>query len=277
MIVRLENVQFSYPNSNGFLVLKNVSLEINGNEFIGIVGPSGSGKTTLLEIIKGLLNPTKGLVFYDDFSVDAESSISRDISKKIGLLFQFPEKQLFEDTVYEDIAFAPKNFGLDIRDIESAVKKSLNLVDLEFSSVESKSPFNLSGGEKRRVALAGVLAMNPDVLMLDEPTTGVDNFGLMKIEKTLRRLHDNGKTILIVSHDMDFIFHNVDRIIGIKNGEIIFDGSKSDFFSDHKLLNTLKMDMPSFINWLKNNNLTYDKSISQNEKVRNICKLLNMR
>ncbi|RKY83170.1 energy-coupling factor ABC transporter ATP-binding protein [candidate division KSB1 bacterium] len=252
MEVKLENIQFSYPFSNGRLVLKNLSINIKKNEYIGIVGPTGAGKTTLLEIVKGIHKPTDGIIYYDNFQVKQGKELNRDLSLKIGLLFQFPEKQLFEETVYDDISFAPRNFGFSQSEIDYAVKRAMLLVNLDFSSIFFRSPFNLSGGEKRRVALAGVLAMNPEILMLDEPTTGVDNFGVIEVEKTLNNLYNEGKTIIVVSHDMDFIYKNVKRIIGIKDGEIKYDGDKINFFNDEILLKELKLEMPSLLRWFRN-------------------------
>jgi len=277
MKIKLENIYFSYPFSNGLPILHNIRFDISENEFIGIVGPSGAGKTTLLELIKGLIQPTQGTVLYNNIPRNGNKKLTRDISQKIGLLYQFPEKQLFEDTVYDDISFAPRNFGYNLADIESAVKESLSFVNLDFSAIADKSPYNLSGGEKRRIALAGVLAMNPEILMLDEPTTGIDYYGIAEIEKTLDKLYNEGRTIIIASHDMDFIFKNVKRIIGLKNGKINFDGQKLDFFNNESLINDLKLEIPSVINWLQQKGYAQKNNFIVNKEIEEIFQNINMR
>ena len=271
MNIKLENVSFSYnQNKNSQVVLKEINLEIKSGEFVGIVGPMGSGKTTLLELISGFLNPFSGKVLFDGIDIYSNKKTISDLRKKISIVFQFPERQLFEDTVFDDISFGPKNHGIIGEKLEILVRESLECVGLDFERLNQKSPFNLSYGEQRRVAIAGIIASNPEIILLDEPTIAVDYNGLKHIEKIVNSMYLKGKTIILVSHDIDLIAKNVDRIIAIEEGKIVFDGDKNEFFRNGNLVRNLNLEMPETIKFISKYNLKdlddiYDITVIKNK------------
>lgn len=253
MKIKFENVSFCYNNKLPYRkpILQDINLEINSNEFIGLVGPTGSGKTTLIQHFTGLLHPNKGKVLIDDLNL-SEANIDIDsVRKKIGLVFQFPETQLFEETVYEDIAFGPKNFGFSDEELEESLKYTLDLFGLDLQKIKNRSPFKLSEGEKRKVALAGIIVMNPDVLIMDEPTACLDMDGIHKIEQLLITLHTSGKTIIIVSHNLDFVAKLCERIILLNKGKVCFDGPKDKFFKNENIMKMLDIEVPRIVRFSK--------------------------
>ncbi len=246
MQIEFQQVHFHYrgPFSGNHKELDDINLTISDIEFIALVGPTGSGKTTLIQQLSGLLMPTSGKVFIDHQNLAGKKINLTAIRRKISLVFQFPEAQLFEETVFADVAFGPKNLGLTPAQIEAAVNSALQQVNLNPNQFGPRSPFNLSEGEKRRVAIAGVLAMNPTVLALDEPTAGLDPSGVHIIEKILCQLHQSGKPIILITHNMDLVARIAHRVIALKKGKIIWDGDKNAFFSDLEILESAGLDLP---------------------------------
>jgi energy-coupling factor transport system ATP-binding protein len=197
---------------------------------LALVGASGSGKTTLIQLLNGLLRPTSGSVFVDGTDLSHPKTDLYAIRRRIGLVFQFPESQLFEETVFEDVAFGPKNLGHSRDEVKAHVRSALERVGLDPERYGNQSPFHLSGGEKRRAAIAGVLAMDPEMLVLDEPTAGLDWESGLRIEAILSDYHRLGRTVLFVTHDMDLVGRLADRIVVLEKGKTGFEGGKSELF-----------------------------------------------
>jgi len=254
MLLQLENLTYIYqsPFSPVREALSGISLEVHPQEILAIVGATGSGKTTLIQHFNGLLQPTKGRVLIDSMDIFGSQADLGWVRKNIGLVFQFPEIQLFEETVYDDIAFGPRNLGLSEKLVEDRVRRSLRLVGLGFERFSKLSPFQLSGGEKRRVAIAGVLAMEPQVLVLDEPTVGLDKKGARKVEEILKRYHRQGRTVIFVSHDMDLVARLASRVVVLEKGRIRFDGSKVELFRDKTVLKDAGLVLPQVCRFMQN-------------------------
>ena len=232
-ILKIENLTHTYSVGTPFerSAVKDISFTVNKGEFLGIIGHTGSGKSTLIQHFNGLLRPTSGRVLLDGKDIWAEPKKIRDVRFRVGLVFQYPEYQLFEETVYKDIAFGPKNMGRSGDDLDRCVRWAAKLVGLS-SAVLEKSPFELSGGQKRRVALAGVIAMEPEVLVLDEPTAGLDPAGRENLMANIRDYHANhGGTVILVSHSMDEIARNAQRILVLKSAGILMDGTPAEVFA----------------------------------------------
>ncbi|MDL2310534.1 energy-coupling factor transporter ATPase [Peptostreptococcaceae bacterium OttesenSCG-928-C18] len=247
MEIKIDELSYVYNENNPFskVALKDISLTIKENEFIGIIGHTGSGKSTLVQHLNALMIPSKGKVYVDGIDTSEKSKDKIEIRKKVGLVFQYPEYQLFEETVYKDIAFGPENIGCTEEEIEERVKWSCDLVGLDFEYIKDKSPFELSGGQKRRVAIAGVLAMKPDCLVLDEPTAGLDPRGRDEILDEIKKLYENhNMTIVLVSHSMEDIARLVDRIIVMDSGEIYMDGTPKEIFAKSEQLTKVGLDVP---------------------------------
>jgi energy-coupling factor transporter ATPase len=250
--ILVENLSFIY--NRGLLTerkaLDDINLKIGKGDFIGLVGPTGSGKTTLVQHLNALLFPTAGSVILDGVDLKEKSVDLKKIRQKIGLVFQFPELQLFEDTVYDDIAFGPRNLGLTEKEIKERVQSSMFKVGLYFDEFSSRSPFSLSGGEQRKVAIAGILAQNPEVLILDEPTCGLDSKSTEEIKKLLRELNSNGMTIILISHNMDLIAEVAEKIILLDQGRVVSFCRKKDFFKDSNILKSIGLDLPEVTEFL---------------------------
>lgn len=236
MFIRLENVYFTYSLGMPFEteVLKNINLEINEGEFIGLIGHTGCGKTTLIQHFNGLLKPTSGKVFVEGIDINKKGVKLKLIRQKIGLVFQYPENQLFEETIYQEVAFGPKKLGLPEEKIEKRVREALKIVDLDYNLYAERSPFSLSGGEMRRVALASILSIRPKMLVLDEPTANLDPQGRDNILSEIKKAHrDFGMTVVLISHNMEKIAEIVKRLLVMNRGEIIMDGSPQEIFEKH--------------------------------------------
>lgn len=246
MKIKFENVCFSYhsnlPEKRD--VLKNINFELATGECIGIIGPSGSGKTTLLQHFTGLLRPSSGKIFVDHQDIWSKGYSLSDLRRKIGLVFQFPESQLFEETVAADVGFGPKALGLTDAEIHTRVDEALRLVGMNSDTFSERSPLHLSEGEKRRVAIAGVLAMAPNVLILDEPTACLDPAGVKLVLQILERLHQQGITIVMVTHNLEAILQLVSRSLIMNHGEILFDGAKDELFSNPATLALIDIELP---------------------------------
>lgn len=245
-MIKLENVSYTYMAGGPFEItaLNNVSLEINDGEFIGLIGHTGSGKSTLMQLLNGLLKPSSGKVFIDGADITQKSVNIRDIRFKVGLVMQYPEYQLFEETVAKDIAFGPKNMGLSQTEIEERVHFAAKIVGLA-DDILDKSPFDLSGGQKRRVAIAGVLAMEPKILILDEPTAGLDPAGRDEILYQISDMHKRmGITIILSSHSMEDIAKYADRILVMNKGEVEFFDKPRAIFSESTRLSEIGLSVP---------------------------------
>jgi energy-coupling factor transport system ATP-binding protein len=246
MRIQIENLSFRYKSfgAPAALALNNINLDINEGEFLAIVGPSGSGKTTLIQHLTGLLKPDTGRVLIDGTDLWAKTTSHTEIRRRIGLVFQFPETQLFEDSVYDDVAFGPRQLGLSEDEIHRRIIHALAAVELDFDQYKDRSPINLSEGEKRRVAIAGVLAIEPEVLVLDEPTAGLDAPGLRAVVNILQRYHEQAKTILIVTHNLELVAALAQRVVLVSEGRIEFDGPKAELFQNGHLLESTGLGLP---------------------------------
>ena len=245
-IIRVEKLTHTYGENTPFCrsAVDGVSMEIYEGEFLGVIGHTGSGKSTLIQHLNGLLKPTGGRILLGDRDIWAEPKKIRDVRFRVGLVFQYPEYQLFEETAYKDIAFGPKNMGLDEREIDRRVRASAAFAGLEEELLE-KSPFDLSGGQKRRVAIAGVIAMEPEVLILDEPSAGLDPAGRKSLLGNIRSYHQkSGATVVMVSHSMDEVAENVDRIIALANAGVVMSGTPHEVFSRARELMDVGLNVP---------------------------------
>lgn len=247
MSIVMNNVMYKYMPGTPYekTALDGVSLEIKDGEFVGLIGHTGSGKSTLIQHLNGLLKPTSGSILIDGVDITLKGVSLREIRQKVGLVFQYPEHQLFEETVYKDIAFGPINLGLTHEEIESRVKQTMKIVGLNYNEYKDKSPFELSGGQKRRVAIAGVLAMKPKVLILDEPTAGLDPRGRDEILENIKQLHKTQKmTIILVSHSMEDVAKLVDRIIVMNHGKVALSGTPREVFMQPEKLEKMGLSVP---------------------------------
>ena len=236
---------YSAGSALSTVALDDISFSIQEGEFVGIVGHTGSGKSTLVQHLNGLLKPTSGQVLVDGEDLNGENVNRRALRQRIGLVFQYPEYQLFEETVAKDIAFGPKNQGLSQQEIDQRVRRAMESVHLDYDTVAEKSPFELSGGQMRRVAIAGVLAMDPKVLILDEPTAGLDPRGRDRILTMLEELRNRDHTtILMVSHSMEDMARLASRLLVISKGKLVADGLPKDIFTRPEMLASIGLDVP---------------------------------
>lgn len=265
MSIKLENVSYIYEKNSAYSTeaLKDVSLEINDGEFIGMIGHTGSGKSTLIQLFNALLRPSSGTILYDGKDIWANNFNRRELRFNVGLVFQYPEYQLFETTVLKDVCFGPKNKGLSEDECIERAKEALKAVGMP-EEFYSRSPLEMSGGQKRRAAIAGVLAMDPKVLILDEPCAGLDPRGKRDILDMLSVLRkDKGMTIILVSHSMEDVAGYADRLIVMSNGTKAYDGTVKEVFSKYKELEKIGLAAPQVtyvMNGLKSRGLDVDTS-----------------
>ncbi len=274
MSIEFKKIDYTYSVNTPFqfVALKQIDLNIEMNKVTAIIGATGSGKSTLVQHLNGLILPTSGQLIVNDFVINANVKVRnlKSLRKNVGLVFQFPEYQLFEESIIKDIAFGPKNFGVPEDEANKIAKASLKLVGLDESYLE-KSPLDLSGGQKRRVAIAGILAMEPDVLVLDEPTAGLDPQGakqMMELFKKLNTVHN--KTVLLVTHDMEHVYNYCDNVVVMKKGEVFLNSSVNTFFENTTYLDELNILAPNIIrlkNMLKNHNI----DVSGCDDIHSIC------
>lgn len=246
MSIRAEHVNYIYGQGTAFeqYALKDVSFEIGDGEFVGLIGHTGSGKSTLIQHLNGLIRATDGAIYYNGENIYQDGYDMKALRSKVGLVFQYPEHQLFEVDVFSDVCFGPKNLGITGEALKARATEALLQVGLEEKYWE-QSPFELSGGQKRRVAIAGVLAMHPDVLILDEPTAGLDPKGRDEILDQISALHqENGMTIILVSHSMEDIARYADRIIVMNHGEKVFDAPPKEVFGHYRELEKIGLAAP---------------------------------
>ena len=247
MSIKIENLTYVYMPKTPFekKALDNVSLEIEDGEFLAVIGHTGSGKSTLIQHLNGLLKPASGKIYVDGTDITDKDTKLVDIRKKVGLVFQYPEYQLFEETIAKDIAYGPSNLGLNEDEILKRVKKSMEMVGLNYEEYKDISPFELSGGQKRRVAIAGVIAMEPKVLILDEPTAGLDPAGIDDILEQIKLLHEKyNMTIILVSHSMEDVGKLAEKIIVMNNGHIELQGKPKEVFKEIDTLEKIGLAVP---------------------------------
>lgn len=280
MSIIIENLCHVYDKGSPFetMALNKVNLKIKKGDFVGLIGHTGSGKSTLIQHLNGLLKPSSGSIDINGFSITEKGVKLNEIRKKVGLVFQYPEYQLFEETIARDIAYGPTNLGLDESEIESRVKSSMDLVGLDYEVLKDKSPFELSGGQKRRVAIAGVLAMKPEVLILDEPTAGLDPKGRDEILNQIKKLHEKDKlTVILVSHSMEDVAKLVSKIYVMDKGSLALSGVPSEVFKNAEYLESIGLDIPQvtkLINKLNEVGYKLDPNIFTVEMAKN--ELINL-
>lgn len=250
MPIKFEKVSHIYSEGTPFryVALEDVDLEFREGAFTAVIGRTGSGKSTLVQHLNALLLPTSGTVIVDDWELKAGQDAKglKKLRKKVGLVFQFPEYQLFEETVLKDVSFGPKNFGVSVKEAEEKASNALRMVGLE-KEYEQRSPLELSGGQKRRVAIAGILAMKPKVLVLDEPTAGLDPAGAKKMMELFASLHKEGTTVIMVTHDMEQVFRYCEEVIVMENGKPKIQTDIKTFFKDSSLCKELNILPPALI------------------------------
>lgn len=237
MPIIVDNVTYIYGKGTPFekMALKGVSVTINEGEFVGIIGHTGSGKSTLVQHLNGLIHPTEGVVTINGVDAAGKTEDVKKMRHKVGMVFQYPEHQLFEETIAADIAFGPRNLGLTEEEVDKRVREAMAFVGLDYDTYATRSPFHLSGGQMRRVAIAGVVALNPDYLVLDEPSAGLDPFGREEIFGEIMRLHkEKGITVVLVSHNMEDISKMATRLLVVDDGKILLDGKPLDIFMNHR-------------------------------------------
>ncbi len=247
MPIEVKNLTHTYSAGSAFqaTAIRNVNLTIEEGEFIAVIGHTGSGKSTLVQHLNGLLKPTDGQILVDGEDLNGEKVDRRRIRQKVGLVFQYPEYQLFEETVAKDIAFGPKNQGLSAEKIDSRVHMAMEQVHLDYDKYAERSPFELSGGQMRRVAIAGVLAMKPKVLILDEPTAGLDPQGRDRILGMVKELHEAGDTtVVMVSHSMDDVARLATRLVVMSRGELVATGTPREIFKQVKMMESIGLGVP---------------------------------
>lgn len=248
MRIEVKNLTHVYSEGMPFetVALQDVNFTVEHGEFVGLIGHTGSGKSTLTQHINGLLKPFSGSISVDDKDIGGKGAQIRELRHKIGLVFQYPEYQLFEESVLKDVCFGPKNLGHSQEECEERAVNALRLVGIDAEEMGARSPFSLSGGEKRRVAIAGVLAMEPEVLILDEPTAGLDPKGHRDILKMIQDIRkDRDITIILVSHNMDDVAALADHVLVMEDGRLVMDGTARDIFSKGKELVELGLSLPS--------------------------------
>lgn len=278
-IIEIKDLYFSYKDS-GAPVLKNINLKIEKNEFIGIIGQTGSGKSTLVKQLNGLLKPDKGQVLLNGIDIFSNIKETQKARFKIGMVLQYPEDQLFAETVFKDIAFGPENIGLSQKEVRAQVLNAAKFVGLS-EDILDRSPFEISGGEKRRVAIAGIIAMNPDVLVLDEPSASLDPNGRRLLLSQIKRYHEEQhKTVILISHNMEDIVNLADRVVVLENGEIKVDESTKKLFSESsyeelKRLNILPPNIIEVVSILRQKGVRLGNDIlNVDDAVNEIVKLL---
>ena len=234
MSIKLEHVTYTYGAGTPFekTALYDTSVEIHEGEFVGIIGHTGSGKSTFVQLLNGLIQPTAGTVTVDGTDISKKTKEVMAMRHKVGMVFQYPEYQLFEETIAKDIAFGPRNFGLSEQEIEERVREAMDFVGLDYQTYADRSPFRLSGGQMRRVAIAGVIAIHPQYLILDEPSAGLDPIGRREIFSEIQRWHkEKDVTVILVSHNMEDVSQMANRLLVLSHGKIQLDGEPLDIFS----------------------------------------------
>lgn len=276
MSIKLEHVTHTYGLGSPFekTALHDVSLEIREGEFVGIIGHTGSGKSTLVQLLNGLLQPTQGSVTVDGMDISQKTKEAMQMRHKVGMVFQYPEYQLFEETIAKDIAFGPRNFGLNEDEIEERVKEAMDFVGLDYATYKDRSPFRLSGGQMRRVAIAGVIAIHPSYLILDEPSAGLDPVGRREIFAEIQRWHqEKNITVILVSHNMDDISRLAGRLVVLSDGRILIDGEPLEIFAtQQELLQRAGVAVPPVTEVLQ---YLQRRGLAVNDRVRTVAEAVD--
>ena len=251
MRIVCSNLSYVYNNKTEFAkkAVDDVSLTVEEGDFLGIIGHTGSGKSTFIQHLNGLIPVQSGSLTVGEYNLSGSKKevkkILKQLRSKVGMVFQYPEYQLFAETVFEDVAFGVRNFLGDDCDVERLVKDAIETVELDYESIKNKSPFDLSGGQKRRVAIAGVIVTKPEIIILDEPVAGLDPLGKKELMRVLHRLHETTcKTVIIVSHDMDEVAENCNKVAVFENGKIIKTGTPQELFKNPEYLEKMRLDVP---------------------------------
>ena len=284
MSITVENLTYTYSKGmpNETRALEDVSFRLEPGEFAAIIGHTGSGKSTLVQQLNGLLRPDSGKITVGEVCITDPSTKMTEVRRKVGLVFQYPEYQLFEETVAKDVAFGPKQVGITGEELERVVADSIRLTGLDYEEVKERSPFELSGGQKRRVAIAGVLAMKPEILILDEPTAGLDPSAHRDVLDLIRRIHrQEDMTILLVSHNMGDIAELVDRVLVMNRGKLVMNGTPAEVFSRGEPLWEMGLGLPpatEFMERLKERLPEIDAApLSIEDAAKEICRYLKGR
>ena len=251
MSIKLENVSYTYMKKTPYerTALKEVTLTIEKGEYIAVIGHTGSGKSTMMQHLNGLLSPDQGKVFVDEVDISSKGAEAKKARNKVGMVFQYPEHQIFAETIFEDVAFGPRNKGLSEAEVEQQVKAALSFVGLDYDTFANRSPFQLSGGQMRRVAIAGVVAMDPDYLILDEPSAGLDPQSRDNIFREINSLYQARKmAVILVTHSMEEAAQYAKRLLVMAKGKVVIDGSRAEVFQHHREdLKNLGVDVPQAI------------------------------
>lgn len=270
MLISVQDVTHIYQQEPPVKALNEVTFNIQEGECIGLIGATGSGKSTLVQMFNGLLEPTEGQVLIRGQNIFSGDKDLQELRQEVGLVFQYPEHQIFEETIYREISYGPRNLNLKEQQIEQRVKEVLDLVEMDFDQFRDRSPFNLSGGQQRKIALAGVLAMKPQILILDEPYAGLDPQGRKQLTSLLQRLQNQkNMTLVLISHRMEEIALLADRVLVLKEGEIFRQGTPRKIFSQPEILQNLSLDIPQItevLTELKKCGLTVRTDIFEIEK-----------
>lgn len=281
MSITVENLTYTYSKGmpNETRALEDVSFRLEPGEFAAIIGHTGSGKSTLVQQLNGLLHPDSGKITVGEVCITDPSTKMTEVRRKVGLVFQYPEYQLFEETVAKDVAFGPKQVGITGEELERVVADSIRLTGLDYEEVKERSPFELSGGQKRRVAIAGVLAMKPEILILDEPTAGLDPSAHRDVLDLIRRIHrQEDMTILLVSHNMGDIAELADRVLVMNRGRLMMNGTPAEVFARGKQLREMGLGQPpatEFMERLKERLPGIDAApLSIEDAAKEICRYL---
>ena len=267
MSIKLSDVNYTYMKDTHFekTGIKNINLEISEGEFVAIIGHTGSGKSTLVQHLKGLLTPDSGTVIIDDVNINQNTVSAKTAKNKVGIVFQYPEQQLFEETVYKDVTFGPKNMGMPEEKLENIAKQSLEFVSLDYEKYKNRSPFQLSGGQMRKVAIAGVIALKPQYLILDEPAAGLDPVGRDDLFEKISKLYQKtGMTVILISHNMDDVARLAQRLIVMNNGEISIDDKPEQVFKYKEKLVAAGLALPQItelLSKLKQQGLAVEENI----------------
>ena len=254
MSIKIENLTHIYMPKTPFetVALDDINLELEEGKFYALIGHTGSGKSTLIQHLNGLLKPTSGKIFVDGTDITDKSTVMSEIRKKVGLVFQYPEYQLFEETIEKDIAFGPRNLGLEEEEVLRRVKRAMEMVGLEYEKYKDLSPFEISGGQKRRVAIAGVVAMEPKVLILDEPIAGLDPRGRDAILKQLKKLHEEYKhTVILVTHSMEDVAEIADEVIVMSGAKVLIKATPREVFTNISMLEEVGLGAPQITYLMK--------------------------
>lgn len=284
MSITVENLTYTYSKGlpNETRALEDVSFRLEPGEFAAIIGHTGSGKSTLVQQLNGLLRPDSGKITVGEVCITDPSTKMTEVRRKVGLVFQYPEYQLFEETVAKDVAFGPKQVGMTGEELDRVVEESIRLTGLDYEEVKERSPFELSGGQKRRVAIAGVLAMKPEILILDEPTAGLDPSAHRDVLELIRRIHRQERmTILLVSHNMGDIAELADRVLVMNRGKLVMNGTPAEVFSRGEPLWEMGLGLPpatEFVERLKGRMPGIDAAqLSIEDAAKEICRYLKGR